>query len=107
MLTGAARPIGHSAGQRTTVCITWVEPLQFSFSFSNNLINNVRLFIGLWGLFNPSVMDNLIEQALDSPRLQRRWRLTASRVSLSCEKEIMKMHEVLIHNHICRHGLVE
>lgn len=70
-------------------------------------LNNVRLFIGLWGLFNPSVMDNLIEQASDSPQLQRRWRLKAPRVSLSCENENMTMHEVLIHNHICRHGLLE
>lgn len=80
--------------------------IQSQFFQQPHQLNNVRLFIGLWGLFNPSVMDNLIEQS-DSPQLQGHWRLTAPRVSLSCEKENMKMHEVLIHNLICRHGCLE
>lgn len=81
--------------------------IQSQFFQQPHQLNNVRLFIRLWGLFNPSVMDNLIEQASNSPQLQRRWHLKAPRVSVSCENENMKMHEVLIHNHICRHGLLE
>lgn len=37
-------------------------------------------------------MDDLIEQAPDSPQFPERWHLTAPRVSLSCESENIRHH---------------